>query len=677
MKKRYLIMIIIAIVLVICLGAGLAFAYFATDLFKSNKQIFSKYFSKNSEVLELFNDSDLKSYAERQNQNAYTSEGSIKTNVTFPDSSQKQISDALQNCNITFNGKTDIANNYMYSNIKANYSQAQSLNIQLYRNNDIYAFKVDDVLAKFLGVENNNLKELASKFGLEQEQIANIPNQINLSEIQSLNIFTDDEISQLKDKYFKIVVDNLTDKMFSKEKNNEYSVYTLTVNYEQYKNISTKLLETLKNDDLIKNKIRELCHSKLGLSDEEINKLIESYEQSIQLEYEDLTTSTNPLNESSDSNASVDSSNSTETNSDEKVFIKVYTEKGKLAKTEFLTSDDNGKFVLVKTDNGARFEVYSNDTDTPVSYNASIQKIKTNNDLKYNLTVAKNNEQLFDLIVTYAGINTNQVHEISELNFEFDTDNSILDDIQIPNFNNSSTNTQTPSVNDTTTNAQTPNVNNVTTTSSKIKFVSTYNNTKSLGATFEKNDVKNEDIMLINSAPNAQSIQTAFAQISQQFVNVNNSKLASIGLNNNTNPFLFYIPSVVPVGATMIIPNYNNQYMLPASMLVGTGVSISMLTGDSVILSRASEAKQKTDTNTKNEINQLELTEIQTSIYSMKYVDNIKITKDNIQNYLKTNNIDTTVTENSDNTFTIVVKENNNTYVVNSEGKVISHTFAE
>ena len=37
--------------------------------------------------------------------------------------------------------------------------------------------------------------------------------------------------------------------------------------------------------------------------------------------------------------------------------------------------------------------------------------------------------------------------------------------------------------------------------------------------------------MLINSAPNAQSIQSAFAQIGQQFVNVNNSKLASIGLN--------------------------------------------------------------------------------------------------------------------------------------------------
>ena len=667
MKKRYLIMIIIAIVLVICLGAGFAFAYFATDLFKSNKQIFSKYISNNSEILELFNDSDLKSYAERQKQNSYTSEGSIKTNVTFPDSSQKQIADALQNCNITFNGKTDIANNYMYYNIKANYSQSQSLNIQLIRNNDIYAFKIDEVLAKFLGVDNNNLKELAGKLGLPQDQIASIPNKIDFSKFQDLNVFTDEEVSQLKNKYLSIINDNLKDDMFSKEKSNEYSIYTLTLSQEQLNNILSKLMETLKNDDLLKNKIRQLCSEKLGLSDENINELIQSYEESIQLELDDLnktnstTDSTNPLTDGADSSTSADLSNPNKTNSEEKVFIKVFVEKGKLVKTEFSVSDEEEKFVIVKTDNGARFEVISNELDTTNSYNASIQKIKTNNDLKYNFTVANNNQQLFDLIVTYAGISTNQVHEIAEFNFEFDTGKSYLVDFPLPNDTNSANNIQ----------------NNVTTTSSKIKFVSTYNNTKSLGATFEKNDVKNEDIMLINSAPNAESVQTAFAQIGQQFVNVNNSKLASIGLNNNINPFLFYIPSVVPVGASMIIPNYNNQYMLPASLLVGTGASISMLIGDNAILSRASEAQKQNAISQKNDENNLELNEITACILDFKYTAQKEFTKENIQNHLKTNNVDADVTENNDKTYTITIKKNNNTYVVNNNGEIIRHKFAE
>ncbi len=646
MKKRYLIIIIIAIVLVICLGAGFAFAYFATDMFKSNKQLFSKYISNNGEILEIFNDSDLKSYAERQKQNPYTSEGSIKTNVTFPDSSQKQLADALQNCNITFNGKTDIANNYMYYNIKANYSQSQSLNIQLLRNNDIYAFKIDEVLAKFLGVDNNNLKELASKLGLPQDSIASIPNKIDFSKFQDLNVFSDEELSQLKNKYLNIITDNLKDDMFSKEKNNEYSIYTLTLSEEQSKSIASKLLETLKNDELLKNKIRQLYSEKLGLTDENINTLIENYEDSIQSEYEDLTNSL-----SLDEGISNDSSNLNTSKSESKAFIKVYVEKGKLIKTEFSVSDEEEKFVIVKTDNGARFE-FINDEDTSESYNLSLQKIKTNNDLKYNFSFANNNQQLFDLIVTYAGINTNQVHEISELNFEIDANDLPFSRIDATN-------------------------NDVITTSSKIKFVSTYNNTKSLGSTFEKNDVKNEDIMLINSAPNAQSIQTAFAQISQQFVNVNNSKLASIGLNNNINPFMFYIPSVVPASASIIIPYYNNSNIASNTMLVSAGTSISMLIGDNAILHRASEAQKQNEISAKNDENKLELNEITLCLLSLKYDEQKEITRENIQNQLKISNIDANVTENSDKTYTITIKKNNNTYVVNNNGEIISHKFAE
>ena len=218
----------------------------------------------------------------------------------------------------------------MYYNIKANYSQSQSLNIQLIRNNDIYAFKIDEVLAKFLGVDNNNLKELAGKLGLPQDQIASIPNKIDFSKFQDLNVFTDEEVSQLKNKYLSIINDNLKDDMFSKEKSNEYSIYTLTLSQEQLNNILSKLMETLKNDDLLKNKIRQLCSEKLGLSDENINELIQSYEESIQLELDDLnktnstTDSTNPLTDGADSSTSADLSNPNKTNSEEKVFIKVF-----------------------------------------------------------------------------------------------------------------------------------------------------------------------------------------------------------------------------------------------------------------------------------------------------------------------------------------------------------------
>ena len=192
MKKRYLIMLIIAIVLVLCIGAGFAFAYFFTDIFKSNKDLFLKYISQNTEIMDFVNDNDVKAYSDKQKQTSYTSEGTIKTNVTFPDSSQAQIANALQNCNISFNNKVDNANKYFNGTVKANYSDNQSLEFNLYRNNDVFAGKINDVLYKYIGFENNNLKEFAQKMNLPTEVISAISNKMEFSKIEnSLNIFSD------------------------------------------------------------------------------------------------------------------------------------------------------------------------------------------------------------------------------------------------------------------------------------------------------------------------------------------------------------------------------------------------------------------------------------------------------------------------------------------------------
>ena len=216
MKKRYLIMLIIAIFLIICLGAGLAFMYFFTDIFKSNKQLFSKYFSQNSKAFEFFKDENINSYFEKQKSTTYTSEGTIKTNVTFPDSSQSVMANALQNCNITFNGKVDNQNKYFYETVKANYSDTQSNELNLYRNNDIYAFKIGEILYRYIGIENNNLKEFATKMNIPEEIISLIPNKIQLSALSGyLNVYSDEDITTIKDKYLNIITSNLTDDMFS------------------------------------------------------------------------------------------------------------------------------------------------------------------------------------------------------------------------------------------------------------------------------------------------------------------------------------------------------------------------------------------------------------------------------------------------------------------------------
>ena len=242
MKKRHLIMLITSIVFILCVCASLLFMFFFTDIFKSNKTLFSKYISKNIEIIDFINDKDIKSYVEKQKNTPYSLEGSIKTNVTFPDSSQSQIANALQNCSISFSGKVD----------------TQSMEFNLYRNNDIYAFKIADLLTKYIGIENNNLKEFAQKMQLSDDTIKAIPNKIEFEELNKYtSIFSEDDLDILKKNYLKIISDNLTDDMFSKEKTAESTIYSLNINKTSIKNIRKKILESLKDDELIFNRIKE------------------------------------------------------------------------------------------------------------------------------------------------------------------------------------------------------------------------------------------------------------------------------------------------------------------------------------------------------------------------------------------------------------------------------------
>ena len=524
MKKRYLIAIIVLVVLTLCLGVGLAFTYFFTDTFKSNKELFSKYIVQNVEVTELFNDKDLKAYSEKQNNTPYTSEGSIKTNITFPDSSQAQMATALQNCNITFTGKTDKANNYIYQNINANYSDSQSLNLELLQNNDIYAFKINDVINKFIGIQNTNLKDLATKFGLDEETVVQIPDKIDLSEYTSLNLFTNEESEQIKDKYTKIILDNLTDDMFSKETIDDSTTYTLTINKNQCKNIVLKLLETLKDDELILNKAKYLMFNKLNLTEENVNTYIEHYKTLIQ-----------SLLDKENEQVANETVLISETQSNSQVLVKIHVEKGNLVKTEIEfpettssnsadnsylndlvadesllpTSIDIHKLSIIKSNNGVRFEFELSGSEK--TFSISMQKIKSANEIKYDFSAANGDEQLFELIIDFNGIDTNQVHEISELNFEY---------------------------NDT-------------------KFVCTYKNTKNLDSKFSRDDVLNENVMLINSAPNADSITNLFSQIVTRLQQVNIEKTAYLGLQSNDNPFIYYIPSAIPAILTNFISNIN------------------------------------------------------------------------------------------------------------------------
>ena len=671
MKKRYLIMLIIAIILIICLGAGLAYAYFFTDIFKNNKQLFSQYISQNSEILELFNDEDIKAYSKKQKNSPFTSEGSIKTNVTFPDSSEAKVANALQNCNITFTGKTDNLNKYMHQTVKANYSDTQSLQFDIYQNGDIYAGKINEVLSKYIGIENNNLKEFATKMQLPEQVISSIPNKIDLNEIEkSTDVFSDEEKNSLKEKYLKIITDNLTDDMFSKEKSSDENIYVLTITEEQLKNIRIKILESLKEDENILNKFKDFLINKYNFTEDTVQTYITQYKKTIQeaIDNSDFSSDNNILEQSrkareqkeqaeiqeriklayldlsvknsgivnkqqlqvaleeefgigkvtdladdfstvkidgkeysitgSSTNLSDNTTNYDDEsdNSSNNIVIKVYTNKNKLSKTE-INITDSSNFIISKSDDGVKFEIIK---DNNIIASAYAQKLKSPNETRFEFAISNADSEICNLTTSFSGLDTNSVNESSEFSFDIDLGNSMI-------------------------------------TNAKTKFVSTYKNTKTFGE-IQKDDVQASEILLLNTAPARANIEQLYKNIETRFNQVNNAKLQALGLTNENNPLIYYIPSIVPAGTTYIMQNPDKGPYFVIPSLIMTGVSVSMLSADNAILSRASENRASTDILSIKEQILLDINAATTEYYSKKYSTNTTSTESlysTVENVLK------------------------------------------
>lgn len=563
MKKRHLIILIITIVLVLCICAGLAFMFFFTDMFKSNKTLFSKYLAQNEEIIDLINDKDINSYVEKQKTTPYYQEGLIKTNVTFPDSSQSQIANALQNCSITFSGKVDNSNKYYSEIIKANYSDTQSTEFNIYQSNEIYAFKITDVLAKYIGMENNNLKEFAQKMQLSDDIIKSIPNKIEIDKLNKYtSIFSEEDKSNLQKKYLKIISDNLTDDMFSKEKSSESTVYSLKLNKSSIKSIKKKLLESLKDDEIIFNRIKENLINNYSLTEETVETYITEFKSQIQNSIDSDYSYIDNIDTMKNSFTSQTEDEPSNSNEDTILTIKVYTKNSNLSKTEFITRDF-GTIILSKSNDMAKIELQKGDKQLASAY---IQKIKSINETKYDIAYSLNNNQIFDLTTSFSGLNTNSVNEISELTFEMDLGNSSI-------------------------------------TNAKTKFITSYKKTKTFGE-IQKEEIQNSDILLLNTAPSSESIQNLFEKISDKVVEQNNNKLKLIGLKEDQNPFIYYLPSIANIGSVYIIQNPENAplYSIP---LVLTGISVSMLTGDNAILKKAQEQNSDIKTNRDQYLNLL------------------------------------------------------------------------
>lgn len=259
MKKKILFLVILLIILLICGGV---YAFYATDLFKTEKEMFFSYLT-NENIETNLNSEKLLEYYEKQGNTPYESKGEISFSTSEYDGSN-----GLNEAKITFNGKTINSQKVFEQEATLDLSQGYNIPINLKRDGDTFGIQADILgESKYIAIRNENLKELAERFGMDSEYI---PEKIEY------NTFTEEELNQLASKYYAFFNEKLTDDMFSREKVDKQTVIKLNLTAEQFMNIFTELLNTISEDEILNSKLPETYMETLKNATQELEEDLKS-----------------------------------------------------------------------------------------------------------------------------------------------------------------------------------------------------------------------------------------------------------------------------------------------------------------------------------------------------------------------------------------------------------------
>lgn len=284
-KKGLLIAIIIILVLLVLAGGTFAYLYFGTDLLKTDKQLFAKYLMQLGDEEKGLFPKALDDFLVKKETTTYQNNGELSSNYSLTDTndtSMNEVINIMNNSKIQFQGSVDNANSKREENITLSYPDSVSLPFKYKDEGDIYAIQADILSPSYIGIENNNLKELAQKFGTTD--VSQIPDKIELNSIDSLN-FTDEELKHIRENYIMPIYNNLADEKFTTTENADGTkTHILTLTYTEALNIYIQTLETLKNDTTMLNKIISIIAEISG----ENNLTVEELSQAIQDFIDDL-----------------------------------------------------------------------------------------------------------------------------------------------------------------------------------------------------------------------------------------------------------------------------------------------------------------------------------------------------------------------------------------------------
>lgn len=250
-KNNKILLIIIIIVFILILFAGVAFAYFATDIFRSNKELFFKYITQIGDPEKGFINKDLNQYFEKRKSVAFNNQGEISVNI-----SDDENEDKYKNVNefkIEFSGQVDGENSKVAQNISLNYSNSVSEQLKFKKVGSKYGIQTNDVASKFIAVDINDLNKISQSNMTIEDYSKTIKKLKDFTKVE----VNKEEFEKIINKYKNLLNEELNSEWFSKVEDSNLVGYKLLLDGENLKNILVKLLENIKNDKTVLEKINE------------------------------------------------------------------------------------------------------------------------------------------------------------------------------------------------------------------------------------------------------------------------------------------------------------------------------------------------------------------------------------------------------------------------------------
>lgn len=243
-SKKKILLIIIPIVIVLIIAAIIAVLYFTTDLFKSNEELFWKYFAQNQDVFDVIKNDKQAEQSQFKTNNSYTSDGNLSLVIAQGENSSKQL-------NVVTTARHDITTNRTYADATLKNGDIDLFKASYINSGDIYAVSCDEIFQGYVGTENSGLTQLAANFGIE-----NFPDSINVNEYTNLLDITDEEWAHISETYLPVIMNVISEESYTKSSQEiqvngqtyNANVYGIQITGENLKQLIINALTTLRGD---------------------------------------------------------------------------------------------------------------------------------------------------------------------------------------------------------------------------------------------------------------------------------------------------------------------------------------------------------------------------------------------------------------------------------------------